>query len=551
MVIIFLFEKRSIYMIEEYSSKDLDHLGIVSGMCDEINLVGVIDQLIPPDPRATMTIGETVKLMVINGLGFTSRPLYLEAQFYASKPIERFLGRPCASEEVSDDRLGRTLDACFNYGCTSLFSTVASKAALKFNVNNKFQHLDSTSMQVEGEYASEDEERLISFGHSKDHRPDLKQFMISLMCSQDGDVPLLAQTIAGNTSDKTHFKETLSGLKDQIQNSSYTSYFVADSELYTANTLSEISDQIKWITHVPEKIKAASEIIGSISQEDMEELSDGYRCTEVCSTYGKVRQRWLLIYSEQAYLREKKTLERQVKKEFELKTKELKQLSSKSFDCECDARASLGTLQKTLKYHRLGELVVKQKRVKSGRGRPKKNDPMTIKYHLETKLERDEKKLSISLQKKGKFIIATNELDDELLSNRDLLDNYKGQQSVERGFRFLKDPLFMTSSVFLKTQERIVALGMIMCLCLLVYTLTQRYLRQKLKELKTSVPNQLGKPTIKPTMRWIFQMFEGVHLLIKRTQEGIHEIILNLNYIRRHILQVLGPPFQKLYANAA
>ena len=66
-------------MAEEYSSKDLDHLGIVSAMCDEINLVNVIDQLIPPDPRATMTIGETVKLMVINGLGFTSRPLYLEA----------------------------------------------------------------------------------------------------------------------------------------------------------------------------------------------------------------------------------------------------------------------------------------------------------------------------------------------------------------------------------------------------------------------------------------------------------------------------------------
>jgi transposase len=185
---------------------------------------------------------------------------------------------------------------------------------LKFNVKNKFRHLDSTSMQVEGEYASEDENRLITFGHSKDYRPDLKQFMISLMCSQDGDVPLLAQTIAGNTSDKTHFKETLSGLKAQIQNSSYTSYFVADSELYTANTVSEISDQIKWITHVPEKIKAASEIIGGICQEDMEELLEGYKCAEVCSMYGNVRQRWILIYSEQAYLREKKALERQVKK---------------------------------------------------------------------------------------------------------------------------------------------------------------------------------------------------------------------------------------------
>ena len=97
----------------------------------------------------------------------------------------------------------------------------------------------------------------------------------------------------------------------------------------------------------------------------------------------------------------------------------------------------------------------------------------------------------------------------------------------------------MTSSVFLKTQERIVALGMIMCLCLLVYTLAQRYLRQKLKELNTSIPSQLGKPTCTPTMHWVFQMFEGVHLLIKRTQEDIHEIILNLNPTRLHILQVL------------
>jgi len=537
-------------MNEEYSSKDLDHLGIVSAMCDEINLVNIIDQLIPPDPRAIITTGESVKLMVINGLGFTSRPLYLEAQFYASNPIERFLGRPCASEEVSDDRLGRTLDSCFNYGCTSIFSTIASKAALKFNVNDKFQHLDSTSMQVQGEYTSEDENPLITFGHSKDYRPDLKQFMMSLMCSQDGDVPLLAQTIAGNTSDKTHFKETLNSLKAQIKTSPHASYFVADSALYTADTLVDISGQIKWITRVPEKIKAASELVCNIVQDNMEELSAGYKGIEICSTYGKTRQRWLLIYSEQAYSREIKTLERQIKKEFELKTKELKKFSSKTFDCECDAKASLYALEKTLKHHRLGEVVVKQQRVKSGRGRPKKGDSVIIKYSLETKLEEDEEKISSSLQKKGKFIIATNELDDTLLSNRDLLDNYKGQQSVERGFRFLKDPLFMTSSVFLKTQERIVALGMIMCLCLLVYTLAQRYLRQKLKELNVSVPNQLGKPTCTPTMRWVFQMFEGVHLLIKRTQEGIHEIILNLNRVRLHILQVLGPPFQKLYANA-
>jgi len=119
---------------------------------------------------------------------------------------------------------------------------------------------------------------------------------------------------------------------------------------------------------------------------------------------------------------------------------------------------------------------VTQQQVKLGRGRPKKDDPIVMKYNIEAELQKDDEKVLASLQKKGKFIIATNELDDKQLSNQELLDNYKGQQSVERGFRFLKEPLFMTSSVFLKTQERIEALGMIMCLCLLVYTLAQRYL---------------------------------------------------------------------------
>ena len=129
-----------------------------------------------------------------------------------------------------------------------------------------------------------------------------------------------------------------------------------------------------------------------------------------------------------------------------------------------------------------------------------------------------------------------------------MLSNYKEQQSVERGFRFLKDPFFMTSSVFLKKQERIVALGMIMCLCLLVYTIAQRFMRKKLESLSATIPSQTGKPTRKPTMRWIFQIFEGVHLLLKRGISGIEEKVLNLHHTRMHILMILGPPFEKIYS---
>jgi transposase len=207
-------------------------------------------------------------------------------------------------------------------------------------------------MEVSGEYMLDDQKvPLVTFGHSKDHRPDLKQFMMSLICSQDGDVPLLAQTIAGNTSDKTHFRETLLDLKSQIDQETGKHYFVADSALYTAETLKEISGFARWISRVPERISAASELIHEYTKEDLREITDGYFGVEVCSIYGGVPQRWLLIYSEQAFTREKKTLERNIKKELEIKKKEIRVLASKEFDCECDARKALSSLEKKFKYH--------------------------------------------------------------------------------------------------------------------------------------------------------------------------------------------------------
>ena len=121
---------------------------------------------------------------------------------------------------------------------------------------------------------------------------------------------------------------------------------------------------------------------------------------------------------------------------------------------------------------------------------------------------------------------------------------------MERGFRFLKEPAFMTPAVYLKSEKKIIALAMVMCLCLLVYTIAQRYLRQSLERAKACVPNQLGKATRTPTMRWIFQLFEGVHLLIRTIGGKIEEIILNMNPVRSHVLAILGPQFEKIYANS-
>ena len=459
--------------------------------------------------------------------------------------MARLVGRDCLAQ-INDDRLGRALDRFYDFGCDRLFATLATEAALRCGISKKFRHLDSTSMNVHGDYESDDDNPLITFGYSKDHRSDLKQFMIYLMTSQDGDVPLLAQTVAGNSSDKQLFRDNLKALKSQIEKGA-EGYFIADSALYTKGTLKDISPHIKWVTRVPENITEAKQLLES--QIEMKELEPGYSGLEVVSNYGDTEQKWLLVDSKKARIRAEKTLKKRIAKEQEQKNKEIKKLFQQDFDCESDAKKALKRWSKSLKYHQVVEAKILSKNHKKGKGRPRLNEAVKVSYRITAQLKADQEKISKALIARGRFIIATNELDPKKLSGKEMLSNYKEQQGVERGFRFLKDSSFMTSSVFLKKQERIIALGMVMCLCLLVYMITQRHLRKRLKETNSTVPSQTGKPTKRPSLKWIFQVFEGVHLLLKKGKSKIEEKVLNLNQVKRHVLMILGPPFEKIYSS--
>jgi transposase len=149
--------------------------------------------------------------------------------------------------------------------------------------------------------------------------------------------------------------------------------------------------------------------------------------------------------------------------------------------------------------------------------------------------------VSARLNKKGRFILATNDMDTESFPASRMLEEYKAQQGVERGFRFLKDPWFMVDSVFLKSPRRIEALMIVMTLCLLVYNVAQYRLRDKLKTTGETLPNQLKKEVQNPTMRWIFQVMEG--LGIARLESGpgadspatVRELVTNMTLLRKEI----------------
>ena len=155
-------------------------------------------------------------------------------------------------------------------------------------------------------------------------------------------------------------------------------------------------------------------------------------------------------------------------------------------------------------------------------------------------MERDEAAIAEDLEHSGRYILATNVLK---LKGDELLTEYKGRQSVERGFRFLKEPLFFASSLFVKSPRRVAAVAMVMGLCLLVYALGERSLRRALEESGASIRHQTGKPTQKPTLRWVFQLFQAVHLL---SGDGAEQVS-NLTEERKSILGFLGQRCQRYY----
>ncbi|MFM6157692.1 MAG: IS1634 family transposase, partial [Sphaerospermopsis kisseleviana] len=125
----------------------------------------------------------------------------------------------------------------------------------------------------------------------------------------------------------------------------------------------------------------------------------------------------------------------------------LTKLSKEEFACEADAIKALSKLSKQFKYHQINESKVTQVKSKT------KDSPQAISYQISATVSEDESKINTELLSAGRFIIATNVLDSKELSDDSMLSEYKAQQSCERGFGFLKDPLFFADSIFLKSPE--------------------------------------------------------------------------------------------------
>ncbi len=516
----------------------INHLGIIAGIIDEIGIVEIINEQLGIKPQEKLNNGIIVKSIILNALGFVSRPLYLFTQFFNDKATEHLFGEGIVPEDFNDDKIGRVMDKLYQFGLTNIFLLIALTALKKYEIDNKYSHLDSTSISLQGDYEIcqtgtaenlEPTPMKIVHGYSKDKRPDLKQFLINLIASGDGGVPLFLECGNGNDNDKAKFAQLLSNFKKQID---FDSIFVADSALYTADNLLVI-EHLKWITRVPRSIKAAQFYVRETPDSEFIKTDrEGYKAVEKESNYAGIKQKWIIIESAARKESDLKQLSKKIIKDEAKANSLVTSLSQKKYENRTEIKAVFDCEQKKLKYH---DLVLKDV-AKTTDKKSKK-----IVYKATIVLEKKSDKIEADKKKAGRFILATNVLEN--LSPSDILTAYKGQQSCERGFRFLKDPLFFADSVFLKSPSRVETLAMLMGLSLLVYTIGQRQLRANLKQNQTGVENQLGKLTDKPTLRWIFQCFQGVHLVV------LNEVkqIVNLTDYRVKIINFFSKHCQKYY----
>jgi transposase len=532
----------------------MDHHGIVAAVCKELRIAERIDEKIHDyDKRQIISPGKAVVAMILNGLGFTNRRLYLTHQFFEGKPIGRLLDADIEAKDLTDYTLGHSLDEIAKYGSSRLFGEVSFGIAVEENLLGSLNHLDTTSFSVEGAYDIEDKISKIEIkhGHSKDYRPDLKQVVLSLVVNGASSIPLWMEPLSGNSSDKKSFHETIQRVRDFQKQIDLRNDFkwVADSALYSKEHLLRNNDYL-WVSRVPEVINEARKLVRLPEKEvKWEKQTNGYKTASFSSSYGEIEQRWLLVFSEQAYNKECKTLEKKLTKQEEDFRKAIWHTSNEVFNCEADAAKALNIIRKKYPLFKVNNKIKQVlKHRKSGRPKPGA-DKEVVGYQVVMNIKRNRHEIEQLLRSKGRFILATNDLDKENYPDKRLLAEYKAQQEVEGGFKFLKDPWFMLDSIFLKLPHRIEALMMVMTLCLLVYNIAQYKLRLALHKRKETLPNQLGKEVKNPTMRWIFQLMEGIGIVrfYSKKRKLLREVITNLNNVRKKIIGLLGKIVKEMY----
>jgi transposase len=324
-------------------------------------------------------------------------------------------------------------------------------------------------------------------------------------------------------------------------------YLVADAKRSCADNAVHLA-KLGFITRIPAPRKGVSPVMSPARQGGPWHpfaATTRYQPLALCH-YG-MAQRGLGVSSRAALERAEATLKKAKEREYEAINPPRFHRQAQRFCTPPAAQEALAALAKRWQYHRVESAHLTAHTRYAGTGRPTPSMPRkAIEWQIQVHVHWEDEAIERDKPTQACYVLGTNTAASEL-SDAEVIPAYQGQSQVEGGFRFLKAPLFCVSSLCVKQPSRMDGLLMVMPPALLVYSVAQRRLRAPLATPQETVPNQIKQPTTSPTLRWVFQLLEGIHRIRMTVQGQTHDLIEGLHDVQVNILRLFGHEVCRLY----
>ena len=532
-------------------------LPLINHIAEQMGLREVLYKYIPRHGNEDIPSVETLMLLIFN-LTLGKAPLYELEQWVQSIDF-RCLGiQRFNNVNFNDDRFGRALDKLYMADRASLMTDIVIIVVKLFDINLDRIHNDSTTVKAFGKMPGKTITGLeLKQGHSKDHRPDLKQLVFSLSVSSDGAVPVHYKCYSGNRTDDTTHIETWNALCKIVPDPGFM--YVADSKLCTDEQLNHIvHNRGRAITIIPEtwnevasfkeslrKQRKAKEVIwqrkkpGSHNENEYFSVFKGKYLT----TKRGYKIHW--IYSSEKRKRDRKTREKYLRKAEQSLALLNAKINQRSLKTKNDIQAAVeGIIQKD----NVGDFIqieigtIKQQiRVQVGKGRPGKN----TKYRIHEKnlytltWMRDAERLKQEANTDGIFPLLCT---DKSMSAKETLKAYKYQPRLEKRFTQFKSNHNAAPLLF-KKIERIEANMFLFFISLILQALIERSIRKRIKDDRIIglevYPEERITPY--PTTNKVLNVFESISAsLIFQGAKTVEEFKDELTETQQTILNFLG-----------
>ncbi len=547
-------------------SRRVGALPVLGRFLKRLRIEEFLCKYLPSEDRRSRVPTATALLLVLRNLLISREPLYGVGEWAARHDTHWLDLSDEQLPSLNDDRVGRALDRLFDADVAALVLDVAAHAVSEFDVTLDELHNDSTTVTFHGDYEDADRERIlrgrlrlaVTWGHNKDHRPDLKQLLYILTVSGDGAVPVHFRVESGNATDDRSHRATwdllckLTGRRDFL--------YVADCKLATAENMAHIHrqggrflsvlprtrsedaafrarvvrGQVEW-RHIHDKRDDEGNLLDQFSiAEPTGQSAEGYRLIWYHS------RRKAELDAQTRLTRLERAVERlnalrqklgSPRTRYRLKAKVVEAAEAILHELNVGAWITIEvTEQSTPKYRQ-------EKRGRPGKGTKYVKTEQDVRFNL--KHEVDLEGLTEEAKCDGIFPLITNERS---LSELQLLLAYKQQPAIERRFEQMKSD-FVVAPVYLKETSRIQALLCVYFFVLLMEALLERELRRAMaaKGIEGLPLYPEGRTCRRPTARRVIDLFEDVqrHTLIAEGQPGVI-FTTELTRLQRKVLRLLG-----------